>query len=72
MAVRPHIYARVDPALRDRVKAEADLRFEGNESVVVRVAVVTYLRLREHLGSSFDETIEQIAPVATAVDENAA
>lgn len=56
------IFARVDPLLRERVKTEANRRFEGNESLVVRDAVRTYLRLRDHLGTRFEETLDEIAP----------
>jgi len=72
MSSRPHLFARVDPALRERVKAEADQRFEGNESFVVRAAVVTYLRLRDHFGSSFEAEIEKLAPVEPAQNGEAA
>jgi hypothetical protein len=57
------IFARVDPELRDRVKAEANQRFEGNTSLVVRDAVRTYLRLRDHLGTRFDAAIDEMAPI---------
>jgi len=64
MSSRPLLFARVDPALKQRVKADADQRFEGNESFVVRAAVVTYLRLRDHFGPSFEAEMEKIVPAS--------
>lgn len=66
------IFARVDDALRMQIRAEADRRFEGNESLVVREAVRLYLRLRHHLGPAFEPTLQGIAPVATEPVEVAA
>ena len=59
----PRIWTRIDPVLAERIKSEADRRFEGNESLVVRDAVRTYLRLRDHLGSQFESTLDEIAPL---------
>lgn len=67
MAARPPmVFARIEPALRDRVKAEANRRFEGNESLVIRDAIRTYLRLRDHLGTAYEATLEEIAPLDEA------
>ena len=66
------LFARVDDSLREQVRAEAALRFEGNESVLVRDAIRLYLRLRRHLGTAFEPTVESLAPTTTAPVEEAA
>lgn len=39
----PKIWARVDPAVRERIRTEAAQLFDGNESMLVRRAVVRFL-----------------------------
>jgi hypothetical protein len=65
---KPLLFARVEPELFDRVRAEADLRYEGNQSLLLRNAMRTYLRLREKLGSGFEPTMEALTG---ALDEKA-
>jgi hypothetical protein len=57
------VYSRVEPALMEQAQAEADRRFDGNLSLLVRDSVRLYLRLRAKLGTGFEPTIEAIAPV---------
>lgn len=51
------IGVRVPTGLRDRIKAEADRNFGGNESLVIRKGTDLYLRLRSRLGPQFEPTI---------------
>lgn len=57
---RPKFNARIEPALRDRLKAEAERRFQGNEAMAAREAIVTYLDLRDSLGFEFERTIDSL------------
>ena len=54
------LFARVDSSVVDRVKDEAERRFQGNDSMVIREALVTYLDLRDKLGSRYDIVIESL------------
>jgi hypothetical protein len=64
------VFARVDPAFRERIKRDADERFGGNESMTVRAALDLYLDLRETHGPRYElivldlrnaDTKEQVA-----------
>lgn len=63
----PKIWARVDPDIRERVRTEAGRLYDGNESMLVRRAVVQFLddldkqRRLESVVSSFIEEIEREA-----------
>lgn len=48
---------RMDPEFREAIKAEANARFGGNESLLVREATRLYLQLRHELGVQFEPTI---------------
>lgn len=48
------VFARVDPAFRERIKRDANERFGGNESMTVRRALELYLDLREMHGPRFE------------------
>jgi hypothetical protein len=37
------VWARVDPLMRERIRVEARLLFEGNESMLVRKAIMRFL-----------------------------
>lgn len=65
---RPKLIARIDPDIRDRVRREADQRFQGNESMVARAALETYFDLRDALGFDFERVISDLI----AVDESVA
>ncbi len=54
---KPLIFARVEPEFRQRLKREADARFDGNESMVIRVAARDYLDLRDALGPQYEATL---------------
>lgn len=64
---KPMVFARVSPEVRDRVRREAGQRFQGNESMLVRAAVETYLDLRESLGFDFDRRITEMLEREAAV-----
>lgn len=55
---RRMVFARIEPEFRRRVKAEADRRYQGNESMVVRAALEMYLDLREELGPRFEIVVD--------------
>lgn len=60
---KPKIWARVDPELRERVRLEAHTLYGGNESLLVRKAIVRFLdeldeRRRRALDASVAELIE--------------
>lgn len=54
---QPMIGVRVEPGFRDEIKAEADKRFGGNESLLMREATRTYLRMRRKLGAQYEPTL---------------
>jgi hypothetical protein len=51
---------RLDPVFRQRIKAEATQRYSGNESEVIRQALLMYLDLREAHGSRFEIVVEAL------------
>ncbi len=60
MTNKPKIFARVDPAFQERLSQLAALRFEGNESMVVRAALELYMDLRDVHGARFDIVVEEL------------
>ena len=53
----PNIGVRVEPDLRAEIKAEADKRFGGNESLLMREATRKHLRMRRKLGAQYEPTM---------------
>lgn len=56
----PPFNVRLDADLRDRLKADADRRFQGVEAMAARNAIETYLNLRDSLGFDFDREIDRL------------
>lgn len=54
------IGVRVEPAFRADIKAEAEARFGGNESLMAREAMKLYISLRRRLGVEFEPTVAGI------------
>ena len=50
----PQVGVRVSDELRALIQAEADTRFGGNESLVLRHATEIYLQLRQRFGPTLD------------------
>ncbi len=73
---RDIIFSRVDPELRERVREGASRHFHGNESMFMRDAAITYLDLRDALGTSFDAVVSGLRhraePTSTKTQEQAA
>jgi hypothetical protein len=57
---RPKLNFRVDPAFRERVGVAAERDFQGNEAMLMRDALETYLDLRDGLGLQFHMVIEPL------------
>ena len=55
---KPQIGVRVDPDLRRQIQAVAAKNFDGNESLLMRRATETYLRLHRRFGPSLDVMLE--------------
>lgn len=39
----PKVWARVDPEIRERIRVESKRLFDGNESLLVRKAIIRFL-----------------------------
>jgi hypothetical protein len=39
----PQVWARVDPEIRERIRVESKRLFDGNESLLVRKAIIRFL-----------------------------
>ena len=65
------IGVRVEPAFRTEIKAEADRRFGGNESLLIREATRVYLRLRRKLGHQYEPTLALLCGDEAAVESEA-
>ncbi len=56
-ARRPMVFARVEPVLLRRVEEHSARDFEGNDSMLFRRALETYLDLRDELGPRYEIVI---------------
>lgn len=56
----PKIFARVDAALLERVQREAERRFDGNQSLLLRKAIIDHLDLTDALGPSYDLEVHRL------------
>lgn len=68
------IGVRVTPELREQIASEAEKRFGGNESLLMREATVLYIELRRKLGVQFEPTIHVLtgAPNESADNQKVA
>jgi hypothetical protein len=64
------IGVRVTPEFRAEIAGEAEKRFGGNESLLMREATALYIRMRHKLGPQFEPTINLL--IGESVDEKAA
>lgn len=59
-STQPTVSSRLDPDVFRRLQHEAQNRFFGNESMVVRSGVDLYLELREGFGTRYESVVEEL------------